>query len=92
MQRISTSAETAVRIRSACDQIDVVDLLPLVRAPTLVTHSRYDHVAPFEQGRLLATSIPGARLIALDSDNHPILPDEPAWSKWVSEIEDFLSS
>ena len=92
LQRISTSAETAVRIRSACDQIDVVNLLPLVRAPTLVTHSRYDHVAPFEQGRLLATSIPGARLIALDSDNHPILPDEPAWPKWVSEIEAFLSS
>ena len=62
LQRISASAETAVRIRSACDQIDVVDLLPKVRAPTLVTHSRYDHVAPFEQGRLIAASIPGARL------------------------------
>jgi DNA-binding winged helix-turn-helix (wHTH) protein/pimeloyl-ACP methyl ester carboxylesterase len=92
LQRISTSAETAVRIRKACDQIDVVDLLPKVRAPTLVTHSRHDHVVPFEQGRLLATSIPGACLVALDSDNHPILPDEPAWAKWLSEIEAFLAS
>ena len=90
LQRISASAETAVRIRSACDQIDVVDLLPKVRAPTLVTHSRYDHVAPFEQGRLIAASIPGARLVALDSDNHPILPDEPAWPIWIDAIDDFL--
>ena len=91
LQRVSTSAEIAVRIRSACDQIDVVNLLPNIRAPTLVTHSRYDHVAPFEQGRLLATLIPGARLVALESNNHPILPDEPAWPIWISTIEAFLS-
>jgi len=91
LQRVSTSAENAVRIRSACDQIDIVDLLPKIRAPTLVTHSRFDHVAPFEQGRLIATSIPNARFVALESDNHPILPGEPAWPKWVGEIADFLS-
>jgi pimeloyl-ACP methyl ester carboxylesterase len=92
LQRIASSVETAIRIRRACDQIDIVDLLPDVRAPTLVTHSRYDHVAPFEQGRLLATLIPGARLVALESDNHPVLPDEPAWQNWVSAIEVFLSN
>ena len=47
--------------------------------------------ARFEQGRLLATLIPGARLVALESDNHPILPDEPAWPMWVNAIEAFLS-
>jgi pimeloyl-ACP methyl ester carboxylesterase len=92
LQRIASSVETAIRIRRACDQIDIVDLLRDVRAPTLVTHSRYDHVAPFEQGRLLATLIPGARLVALESDNHPVLPDEPAWQNWVSAIEEFLSN
>jgi len=92
LQRIASSVETAIRIRKACDQIDIVGLLPNVCAPTLVTHSRYDHVAPFEQGRLLAMLIPGAHLIALESDNHPILPDEPAWEIWVSAIEEFLSN
>jgi dipeptidyl aminopeptidase/acylaminoacyl peptidase len=82
----------AVRIRDACDQIDVVDLLPRIRAPTLVTHSHHDHVAPFEQGRLLATSIPGAMFLALESENHTILPGEPAWTTWIGEIEGFLSS
>jgi DNA-binding winged helix-turn-helix (wHTH) protein/pimeloyl-ACP methyl ester carboxylesterase len=36
MQRLSASPEDAMRIRLACDDIDVLDLLPRVRAPTLV--------------------------------------------------------
>lgn len=91
LMRISTSAEMAIRIRDACDQIDVVDVLPNIRTPALVTHSLHDHVAPFGQGRLLATSIPGAMLVALESVNHAILPDEPAWTTWTNEIEGFLS-
>jgi len=91
LQRITTSAENAVRIRSACDDIDVVDLLPRVKVPTLVFHSRNDSVAPLEQGRLIAAAIPGARFVTLESDNHMVLPGEPAWLKLVSEIESFLS-
>jgi len=83
LQRVSTSAENALRIRNACDDIDIVDLLPNVRASTLVTHSRYDHVAPFEQARLIAATIPNARLVTLESENHAILPDEIAWPTWV---------
>jgi DNA-binding winged helix-turn-helix (wHTH) protein len=91
LQRISTSGETAVRVRTACDLIDVVELLPQVRAPTLVTHSRHDHVAPLEQGRLIATSIPNSRFVTLESDNHPILPNELAWPTWIREIKSFLA-
>ena len=91
LQRITTSAENAVRIRAACDDIDVVDLLPQVRVPTLVFHSRNDSVAPFEQGRFIAASIPGARFITLESDNHMVLPGEPAWTKLLSEAETFLA-
>lgn len=92
LQRVSTTAANAVRIRAECDGIDIVDLLPRVRAPTLVTHSRHDHVAPFEQGRLIAASIPGARFVSLESDNHALLPEEPAWARWVGEMETFLSA
>lgn len=91
LQQMSTSGENAARIRMACDLIDVVDLLPQVRAPTLVTHSRHDHVVPLEQGRLIATSIPNSRFVTLESDNHPILPDEPAWPTWIGEIKTFLA-
>ena len=40
----------------------------------------------FEHGRLLATRIPGARLVPLDSDNHIVLGDEPAWPVFVDEV------
>jgi DNA-binding winged helix-turn-helix (wHTH) protein/pimeloyl-ACP methyl ester carboxylesterase len=91
LQRITTSAENAVRIRNACDDIDVVELLPKVQAPTLVLHCRHDNVVPLEQGRLIARTIPHARFITLESDNHVLLAGEPAWQKLVDEIEAFLA-
>jgi pimeloyl-ACP methyl ester carboxylesterase len=91
LQRVTTSAENAVRIRMACDDIDVVDLLPKVQVPTLVLHCRHDNVAPFEQGRLIASSIPHAKFVTLESDNHVVLADEPAWPKLIGEIAAFLA-
>lgn len=91
MQRLSTSAEVAARLRVACDDIDVVDMLPQIKVPTLVIHARQDHVAPYEQGRLLATRIPGARLVTLESENHVPVPGDPVWPKLLDEIETFAS-
>jgi DNA-binding winged helix-turn-helix (wHTH) protein/pimeloyl-ACP methyl ester carboxylesterase len=91
LQRMTTSPENAIRIRIACDEIDILDLLSKVQAPTLITHSREDNVVPFDHGRLIATSIPGARFVGLQSDNHVVLPGEPAWEKFMCEMEQFLS-
>lgn len=57
--------------------------------PTLVLHSRGDQAQPFEEGRLIAAGIPNARLVPLDSDNHLILDDEPAWPMFRDEILGF---
>jgi pimeloyl-ACP methyl ester carboxylesterase/DNA-binding winged helix-turn-helix (wHTH) protein len=89
--RTSTTIENASRNRNAAADIDVVDLLPKVSAPTLVLHCRYDNVAPFDGGRRIAASIPNARFVSLDSENHVPLPEEPAWQKFIGEIEAFLS-
>ena len=91
MQRLSTSGEMAARLRVACDEIDVMDLLPHITVPTLVIHARHDHVAPYDQGRLLASRIPGARLVTLESENHIPVPDDPAWGRLVDEIEAFAA-
>ena len=80
-----------MRIREACDRIDVVDLLADVKAPTLVLHVRHDSVAPFEQGRLIAASIPDAHFVPLESNNHVLHPDEPAWERCYSEVDAFLA-
>lgn len=92
MQRVSTSGENAVKLRLACDEIDVVDLLPQVKAPTLVVHARHDAVVPFEQGLMAARAIPGARLVALETHNHILLPKEPAWERLMAEVEGFLGA
>jgi DNA-binding winged helix-turn-helix (wHTH) protein/pimeloyl-ACP methyl ester carboxylesterase len=91
LQRITASTENAVRIRKACDEIDVLALLPQVQVPTLVLHCRYDNVAPFEQGRLIAASIPNAKFVTLESENHVVLAGEPAWPRLIGEIDAFLA-
>jgi pimeloyl-ACP methyl ester carboxylesterase len=91
MQRRSASGEMAARIRTACDDIDISALLSDVKVPTLVMHSRSDHVAPIEQGRRIAASIPGAKFVILDSENHIPVPGDPAWEKLLSEIEGFAA-
>jgi pimeloyl-ACP methyl ester carboxylesterase len=50
--------------------MDVRDLLPKVRVPTLVVHYRNDRAIPFEAGRELAAGIPGARFVPLEGDAH----------------------
>ena len=89
--RLSTSVETAVKNRGAVADIDVVDLLPKVSVPTHVLHCRHDTTAPFDEGRRIATSIPNAKFVTLDSENHTPIPGEPAWPKFIGEIEAFLS-
>lgn len=88
--RKSTSPETLTRNLSAVAEIDVVDLLPKVRAPTLVLHCRHDNGAPFEEGRRIAASIPRAKFVVLESENHTPLPTEPAWHEFIREIGAFL--
>jgi pimeloyl-ACP methyl ester carboxylesterase len=91
MQRLSASGTMAVRIRTACDDIDVMAVLPDIKVPTLVIHARHDHVAPIEQGRQIAARIPGAKFVILDSENHVPVPGDPAWDKLVGEIEAFAA-
>jgi len=90
LQRAAMSADAAVRLRLTCDDIDVVDLLPKVSAPTLVLHSRHDNAVPFEEGRRIGSAIPNARFVALESENHVPMPDEPAWPHFIAEIDAFL--
>lgn len=91
LQRRSTSPENAVRLQRAFAEIDVRDLLAKVTVPTLVLHARDDAVIPFSAGRGLATNIPGAEFVALESRNHLLLEGEPAWSRAIDSIRAFLS-
>ncbi|HVP43933.1 MAG TPA: alpha/beta fold hydrolase [Terriglobales bacterium] len=90
LQRVTTSPENAVELLSAGGRINVVDLLPSVRCPTLVLHSAGDAVVPIAEGRLLASRIPGARFVELPSRNHLVMAHEPAWKVFTREVRSFL--
>lgn len=90
LQRVSTSPAIAERILKVLGDIDVLDLLPKLDVPVLVAHCRKDLVVPFEEGRRLASLIPNARLLVLESANHVLLGNEPAWQIFVDEVRHFL--
>ncbi|HEX6218552.1 MAG TPA: alpha/beta hydrolase, partial [Sphingomicrobium sp.] len=69
---------------------DVRGELANVRAQTLAFHGRLDGNAPIEVGREVARGIEGARFVELDSANHMLLGDEPAWPVFVKEMRKFL--
>lgn len=90
LQRVTTSPENAMRIRSVRGDTDVSELLPRVTVPTLVFHCLKDALVSFDEGRYLAMSIPNARFVPLDSRNHIILENEPAWPRFCFEFRRFL--
>jgi len=90
LQRISCSAENAARFLDEFNQIDVMELATQVKCPTLVMHARGDLRVSFDEGRLLAAQIPGARFVPLDSDNHVLL-SEPMWDVFMSKLTQFLA-
>ena len=92
LQRRSTSAATAARLYEARGNIDVVELATHVAVRTLVVHARDDRVVPLDEGRSLGALIPGAQLVILESSNHILLSDEPAWNTFLSEVHGFLGT
>ncbi len=90
LQRLSTSPENAAKLVSAMNEVDVSQLARTLDVPTLVLHSRGDARVPFEEGRLTAASIPGARFVPLESNNHVLLASEPAWEHFLREVHAFL--
>jgi pimeloyl-ACP methyl ester carboxylesterase len=91
LQMKSASAANASQFMHLFGTIDVGELLPQVKVPTLVMHCRDDQLVPFEAGRSMAARIPGAEFVALDSRNHLPLASEPAWATVKQELRRFLS-
>ena len=84
--------DNALRVRRTTDVIDVRAQAAEVQSSTLVLHARGDAMIPFEIGRQLASLIPGARFVPLNSRNHVLLETEPAWAQFVEEVRAFLGS
>jgi pimeloyl-ACP methyl ester carboxylesterase/DNA-binding CsgD family transcriptional regulator len=91
LQRMAVDADTAVLARAQRQVIDSSARMAELDLPTLVLHSRGDRMNEFGHARDLAANIRGARLVALESSNHIVLADEPAWPVFLHEVTEFLA-
>jgi pimeloyl-ACP methyl ester carboxylesterase/DNA-binding CsgD family transcriptional regulator len=88
--RKTLAPEVAAQLLESRSRIDVSDLLGKVQAPTLVIHGRDDAICPITEGRFLAAGIAGAQFVELDSSNHILLEDEPAWGRFRDAVLEFM--
>jgi pimeloyl-ACP methyl ester carboxylesterase/DNA-binding CsgD family transcriptional regulator len=91
LQHMSSSGEMAARLWQSRTLTDISDLARRLEQPALVVHARHDRAVPLDEGRRLASLIPNARFVTLESDNHILQEDEPAWTAFLSEVRPFLS-
>lgn len=82
IERLSAAPSMARVLFDMISQIDVRDVLPAVRVPTLVMHRTADPWIRVEHGRYLAEHIPDARFIALSGDTH--------YGYWFGDTEEVV--
>ena len=89
LQRRTATPANAARIMAATADLDVTSLAPRAGADPGHPLPRRPAGAA-GRGAELATLIPDSRLVVLDSANHILLSDEPAWARFVAELNSFL--
>jgi pimeloyl-ACP methyl ester carboxylesterase len=60
--------------------------------PTLILHAKDDRVWRFSEAEELHALVPGSRLVELDSNNHILRADEPAFDRLLHEEREFLAT
>jgi pimeloyl-ACP methyl ester carboxylesterase/DNA-binding CsgD family transcriptional regulator len=90
MQEASSSGEVAARLWLSDTDVDVSDTARRITQPALVLHGREDQAVPYAEGRRLASLLRDARFVTLESDNHILQEDEPAWDAFLAEVRGFL--
>jgi pimeloyl-ACP methyl ester carboxylesterase len=87
--RMGASPGAAVALTRMNAEIDIRDVLPSIRVPTLVLHRSGDQCLKVEEGRYLASRIPGARFVELPGADHlPFVGDQDGL---LRVVEDFLA-
>lgn len=87
----STTPAMARSLWLAFHRVDISALVPRIQVPTLVLHCRGDGMVPFEEGRRMATLIPGAQFVALEGRNHILQAEDPGWGRFWEAVHAFLS-
>lgn len=87
--RMGASPGAAVALTKMNAEIDVRNVLPTIRVPTLVIHRSGDMCLKVEEGRFVASSIAGCKYVELGGIDH--LPFVGNQAEILDEIEEFLT-
>src|SRR6266516_1323848 len=87
--RRSASPGAAAALLRMNSQIDTRHVLPTIRVPTLVLARTGDRDVTVDEGRWLASQIPGARFVELPGDEHLLWAGDQ--DRLLAEIEEFLT-
>ena len=88
-QRLAASPGAAIALYRMNIEIDIRNVLPTIRVPTLVLHRSGDRLINCANGRYVAESVPGSKYVELPGEDHlPWVGDSDAI---VDEIEEFLT-
>ncbi len=87
--RAAASPGAALAVMKMNREIDVRDILPSIRVPTLILHRTGERVIDVENARYMASRIPGATLVELRGIDH--IPWAADIEPLVQEVEEFLT-
>ncbi len=92
LQRVSADAETAAALFSINGAPpELFERLKEVKVPTVVLHRRGDAIVAFEEGRAIASSIPGARFVPLEGSNHALTASEAdVWETIADAVDELI--
>jgi class 3 adenylate cyclase len=86
----AASPAAAVALERMNAQVDIRDILPTIRVPTLLMCHTHDPEAPAEAVRWMADQIPGARFAAFPGKSHFVGEGENL-DRVVATIQEFLT-
>ena len=89
LERQSASPAAAIAMLRMNKDIDVSHVLPTIRIPTLVLHRTGDATVNVDQGRYLATHLPGAKYVELAGHDHLVFVGDG--DRVVDEVQEFLT-
>jgi len=89
-ERLGASPGAAKKIMRLNSQIDITDILPSVKVPTLVIHRADDVTVNVQGGRLLAERIPNAKYVELPGVDHLPMVGENS-DRILDEMAQFLT-
>jgi class 3 adenylate cyclase/pimeloyl-ACP methyl ester carboxylesterase len=88
MIRQSASPGAALALNRMNHEIDVRNVLPAIRVPTLVLNREAEHPFTVQGSAYLAELIPGARHIELPGADHAFFAGD--WASYAQALEEFL--